>query len=137
MRVMLAISVLFLLTLNANAAVGDRFICYVANVNSINPDGRQDGAFIASNMQKKYEITLLTSSIVAVFTHQDGISSMEFRNIKETPFDIIGTTVDIGANTIAVSKVPIQQYRNMYPASITLQSGFFVNAWLLLCSKQG
>jgi hypothetical protein len=137
MRLTIAMAALLLSLSAGHAAVGDRFNCHVANVQSTSPDGAQDRAFLESNRQKNYEITILTDTIVTVFTFKGEIFSREYNVVKQTVFNAVAsrTDGDIGTETIVISMHTFPQYGNTYPATVTVQSGIYVNAWALLCAK--
>jgi len=136
MRLAIAVATLLISFSTANAAVGDRFSCHVANVRNIDPHGRPDDRFIANNMQNRYDITIRPNSIVSVYTYEGQTYTQEYRIVGDTQLDLLATRSDIFSfNSISISKAPNSRYNNMYPATLTVQGSFFVNVWILMCSR--
>jgi hypothetical protein len=138
MRPVIAVTAFLLSFSTVYADAGDRFLCHVPNIQSTAPDGHQDHAFLESNRQKKYEITVLTDTIVTVFTFRAEIFSRAYEIVKRTTYVEIASRTggSFGTETIGVSRQTYPKYGNMYyPVTITSQSGIYVNAWSLLCVK--
>jgi hypothetical protein len=136
MRLAIAVTALLISFATANAAVGDRFSCDVAHVRNIDPHGRPDDRFIANNMQNRYEIIIRSNSILTTYTYEGQVYSKDHTIVADTQLDLIATRSDMFSfNSISISKNPNSRYNNMYPATLTVQGAFFVNVWILMCSR--
>src|SRR5262245_1458670 len=135
MRLTIAVAAMLASISAANAAVGDRFICHVANVRNVDVHGREDSNFIARNRQATYDIAIFADVILAVYKNQGEAHSREYAITHQTPLDVIGATFDgIAIRTAMMGGRPSPIHGNMYTATLTVQGSFFVNVWTLLCS---
>jgi len=136
MRFAITVAVLPMCMGAANAAVGDRFTCHVANVQNVDARRRPDSGFIEKNLRNRYEVTVGSSSILLVYNYEGKVFSKDYPITGETKLFLVASKADLfGVDTLALAKNPNARYNNAYPASLTVQGSFFANAWILLCSR--
>jgi hypothetical protein len=136
MRLAIAVAAMLISMGAADAAVGDRFTCHVANVQNVDAHGRPDAGFIEKNLRNRYEITVGSTSILLVYNYEGKVFSKDYPITGETKLFLTASKADLfGVDTLALAKNPNARYNNAYPASLTVQGSFFANAWILLCSR--
>jgi hypothetical protein len=135
MRLAITLAALLLPLATADAAVGNRYMCNVANVQNVDAHGRSDAEFIQKNMRNRYDITVTRNAILVVYNYEGQTYSKNYPITGDTELALVASKSDLfGVDTLALAKRPNPRYNNAYTATLTVQGSFFANAWILMCS---
>ena len=129
MKKLILFSAFFLSSLTIQASYND-FDCYVKNFTVLSEDSKGDKQFIEANLKKRFIIDISEQEVIVTSISDTFKSSTKKFNIfyKNEFFGTISARTARSDETLVINPTTGQ-------ATISIQGGFYLNAWLLDCKK--